>query len=154
MTGCHVNSARVVVDSRIAQTPEALYCRLRQKGTKQLIFVPSTVCRWPLDAEQWGDFLNRIFAIWVREDIGKLSVQIFDDALEAWCGERVYQGNGSLKCQSCFGRRLCTSANNSLLCDGYLAFYQYSAPFMKVMRDLIRNNHSASELMTLLRQTR
>ena len=152
MTGCHENAARVVVNPHNVQMPETLYRQLRHDGKMQLHFVPSDAQNARIKAEQWGDFLNRIFAIWVREDIGQLSVQIFDDTLEGWCGARVCQGNGSLKCQTCPGRRLCTSANDSELCDGYLAFYENSAPFMKVMRDLTRNSRPASELMALLRQ--
>ncbi|MBP7961635.1 MAG: anaerobic sulfatase maturase [Caldilineaceae bacterium] len=38
-------------------------------------------------ATQYGDFLNTIFDEWVRHDVGKVFVQIFDVALGAWLGE-------------------------------------------------------------------
>lgn len=37
-------------------------------------------------AEQYGNFLIRIFDEWVRRDVGRVYVQIFDVALGAWMG--------------------------------------------------------------------
>jgi uncharacterized protein len=39
-------------------------------------------------ARQYGDFLVAIFDEWVRRDVGRVFVQIFDVALAAWAGER------------------------------------------------------------------
>jgi len=39
-------------------------------------------------AEQYGRFLIAIFDEWVRHDVGRVFVQIFDVALAAWVGER------------------------------------------------------------------
>jgi uncharacterized protein len=36
--------------------------------------------------QQWGDFLCRVFDLWVREDVGKFFVQIFDATLANWMG--------------------------------------------------------------------
>ncbi len=38
--------------------------------------------------KQYGDFLIAIFDEWVRHDVGRVYVQIFDVALAAWLGER------------------------------------------------------------------
>jgi uncharacterized protein len=38
--------------------------------------------------KQYGDFLIAIFDEWVRHDVGRVYVQIFDVALVAWLGER------------------------------------------------------------------
>ena len=40
---------------------------------------------------------------------------------------------------------------DNVLCAGYQAFYSYSAPHMRVMRDLIKQHRSPMELMTMLR---
>ncbi len=37
-------------------------------------------------AEQWGRFLSTIFDEWVRRDVGKVFVQMFDAALASWVG--------------------------------------------------------------------
>ena len=39
-------------------------------------------------AEQYGRFLSDIFDEWVRHDVGRVFVQIFDVALAAWSGNR------------------------------------------------------------------
>jgi uncharacterized protein len=38
---------------------------------------------------QWGDFLIGVFDTWVRQDVGRVFVQLFDVALAAWSGERA-----------------------------------------------------------------
>lgn len=38
--------------------------------------------------EQYGDFLIALFDEWVRRDVGRVFVQIFDVALAAWLGQR------------------------------------------------------------------
>ncbi len=37
--------------------------------------------------EQWGDFLIAIFDEWVKEDVGKYFIQLFDSTLANWVGE-------------------------------------------------------------------
>jgi len=41
---------------------------------------------WSVNSNQFGVFLSTIFDEWVRNDVGKYFVQIFDIALEAWYG--------------------------------------------------------------------
>ena len=38
--------------------------------------------------EQWGNFLCTLFDEWVKEDVGKYYVQIFDSTLANWMGEQ------------------------------------------------------------------
>lgn len=40
-----------------------------------------------VNADKWGDFLCSIFDEWVKEDVGKIFVQIFDSTLANWVGE-------------------------------------------------------------------
>ncbi len=40
-----------------------------------------------VSAEQYGRFLNAIFDEWVRRDVGKVFVQMFDVALGSWVGQ-------------------------------------------------------------------
>lgn len=152
MTGCHESTRVVVVDNCNVREPGKVYQSLRQSGSKHLHFLPQTLGEKPVTPEVWGQFLTQIFAMWVREDIGQISVRLFDETLNGWCGTALCEKKDLLKCQTCPGRRLCTAANDDELCQGYLAFYDYSAPFMKVMRDLKKHNRSTQELMALLRQ--
>lgn len=38
--------------------------------------------------EQWGNFLCTIFDEWVKQDVGKLFIQLFDSTLANWVGEQ------------------------------------------------------------------
>ena len=80
----------------------AVYRCLRDEvGTQFMQFIPiverenehgyqegNTVTERSLTAEQYGRFLIAIFDEWVRHDVGRVFVQIFDVALAAWVGER------------------------------------------------------------------
>lgn len=48
----------------------------------------SSVTEWSVSGEQWGKFITGVFDLWVREDVGRVYVQIFDSALAAWLGEK------------------------------------------------------------------
>lgn len=47
---------------------------------------PAKVSPWSVEPIQYGNFLSTIFDEWVRKDVGKYYVQIFDVALEIWLG--------------------------------------------------------------------
>jgi uncharacterized protein len=47
---------------------------------------PASVTEWTVRPLQYGDFLCAIFDEWVRRDVGRCFVQLFDVALESWCG--------------------------------------------------------------------
>jgi uncharacterized protein len=44
------------------------------------------VSEWSVEPLQYGRFLCAIFDEWVRHDVGKVFVQLFDVALESWMG--------------------------------------------------------------------
>jgi uncharacterized protein len=44
------------------------------------------VTPWSVDAQQYGIFLVEIFEEWVRHDVGRIFVQLFDVALGNWMG--------------------------------------------------------------------
>ncbi|WMY72529.1 anaerobic sulfatase maturase [Buttiauxella selenatireducens] len=44
----------------------------------------ATLAPWTVPSRQFGEFLSEIFDIWVRRDIGRVSVQMFDVAIAAW----------------------------------------------------------------------
>lgn len=47
----------------------------------------ANVTEWSVGALQYGKFLSTIFDSWVRADVGRYYVQMFDVALEAWMGQ-------------------------------------------------------------------
>lgn len=46
--------------------------------------LPASVSEWSVEPLQWGEFYCAIFDEWVRNDVGKIYVQMFDVALSAW----------------------------------------------------------------------
>jgi uncharacterized protein len=42
------------------------------------------VTEWSIKSEQYGRFLSSVFDEWVRRDVGKVFVQIFEASLAAW----------------------------------------------------------------------
>ena len=214
----------VVVNRLNSQHPQFLYRYLRELGTPFLQFIPLLEMndrQQPdensVTAEQWGAFLCAVFDVWVREDVGRVFVQLFDSTLGVWngfssqmcslgetCGHAfALESNGDVyqcdhyvypsfrlgnihqipireinasvavaafgqhkkrslpdECKSCSALKLCNgdcpkhrdASGKSALCAGYQQFFTYTAPHMKVMRDLIRQRRSPMELMMMLRQ--
>lgn len=212
----------VVVNAYNCQQPEALYDYLKRLGTPFIQFIP--LVEWDehnqlridsVTGEAWGAFLCRVFERWMREDIGKVFVQIFDSLLGVWsgypaqmcvfsetCGHAfALEANGDiyqcdhyvypeylvgnlhqvtlsemnsfktvqifaeykrnslpLACQRCSVLRLCYGdcpkhrpmGKESVLCSGYQRFFSKSAPYMKIMRDLLRQQRSPAELTRML----
>lgn len=77
----------------------------------------SPVTPWSVEAKQYGEFLVRIFDQWVRRDVGRTFVQLFDVALGIWAGA------GSSSCvfaEKC-GRALAMEHNGDVYsCDHYV----------------------------------
>ncbi len=59
------------------------------------------VAPWSVEPKQFGRFLSAIFDEWVRNDVGKYFVQIFDVSLETWSG---------MEASLCVFRKQCGSA--------------------------------------------
>jgi len=214
----------VVVNRLNSQHPRQLYRYLRGLGTPFLQFIPllemndhHQLDENSVPAERWGAFLCEVFDVWVREDVGRVFVQLFDSALGVWngfssqmcslsetCGHAfALESNGDVyqcdhyvypsfrlgnihqttlsainacvevaafgqhkkrslpeECKACSALKLCNgdcpkhrdTSGKSALCEGYQQFFTYTAPHMKVMRDLIRQRRSPMELMVMLRQ--
>ncbi|GLR10958.1 anaerobic sulfatase maturase [Mixta theicola] len=47
----------------------------------------ATLAPWTVPSWQYGEFLKQIFDIWVRRDVNRVYVQMFDVALAAWTGQ-------------------------------------------------------------------
>lgn len=97
-----------VVQKDNSQHPLEVYNFLKEIGSGFMQFIPiveriaenkpdglslvlpdkndAKVSEWSVEPEQFGNFLIEIFDHWVRNDVGKYFVQIFDVSLEAWSG--------------------------------------------------------------------
>ena len=100
-----------VLQAHNAQYPIEVYRFLKDMGSYFMQFIPiveriaeqpgpdlltlvdphfedkTRVSNWSVSATQYGRFLCAIFDEWVRQDVGKYFVQIFDVALGAWLGQ-------------------------------------------------------------------
>lgn len=102
-----------VVNNLNSQKPLEIYNYFKKLGVEYIQFIPlievdhsennleGIVSSYSVRAEDYGDFLIEIFEEWVRKDLGKIFVQIFEEALAAWAGQ-----NSSL----CIFSRTCGDA--------------------------------------------
>ncbi|MDE7024983.1 MAG: radical SAM protein, partial [Paramuribaculum sp.] len=99
-------NAMAVVNSINVHEPERFYDFFKQIGCRFLQFTPvverrpnsgngflcspddaaGQLTKESVTAEQWGEFAVRVFDRWVREDVGKVFVQLFDATLAGWVG--------------------------------------------------------------------
>lgn len=100
-----------VISASNVRHPIEVYDFLREVGSGYIQFIPlverlpaeagrglsfaeppepgqpsSEVTRWSVPSESYGDFLIAIFDEWVRRDVGKVFVQMFDVSLGIWSG--------------------------------------------------------------------
>ena len=72
--------------------PVMEFVKYRGKRQRPVIADPSedgaTPAFWSVSAAGFGRFMTDIFDAWVRTDVGRYYVQLFDSALSAWCGLR------------------------------------------------------------------
>jgi uncharacterized protein len=107
--------------------PLEVYHFLRDEvGTQFIQFIPIVerdnqpgfqVSERSLSGQQYGAFLIAVFDEWVRRDVGRVYVQIFDVALAAWAGEPV----GLCIFEETCGKALAMEHNGDVYsCDHYV----------------------------------
>ena len=78
-----------VVHSHNVQYPIQVYEFFKQIGAQYLTFLPLVelqpvaefgVSRRSVEPDDWGTFLCNIFDEWIRQDIGQVKIQIFEEA--------------------------------------------------------------------------
>lgn len=99
-----------VVNNVTAEHPQEIYDFLTQELKAEFVqFIPAveqravdkkygellypqtlkgSVTEWSVSGEQYGQFMKGVFDRWVRKDVGRVYVQMFDSALAAWLGEK------------------------------------------------------------------
>jgi uncharacterized protein len=113
------------VHRKNSYNPLDVYRFLKQSGSSYMQFIPivervatrttedgmvlvspsfseqATVSNWSVEPKQFGRFLCTIFDEWVRNDVGRTFVQLFDVSLEMWSG---------MQASLCIFRKTCGSA--------------------------------------------
>ena len=81
------------------QQPLQFYRELRAQGVRAVRFIPQLRAE---DANAWGNFLCAIFHIWAREDIGRITITLFEETLRIWCGEPLREQRQLAANSACF----------------------------------------------------
>ncbi len=100
-----------VLQNHNAEHPQQVYNFLKEIGSGYMQFIPiverlagdepadglelvqpeydgkAKVTRWSVSPTQYGRFLCTVFDEWVRHDVGRFFVQIFDVSLGSWLGQ-------------------------------------------------------------------
>lgn len=84
-------NAMAVVNACNVDHPLEFYHFFKENGCQYLQFSPIvekalSLTEESITPQQWGDFLCAIFDEWVRHDVGKIFVEIFDCTLANWVG--------------------------------------------------------------------
>lgn len=131
----------VVLNDTNVKYPEKMYRYLTSLGTAHIQFIPlvereatevgadevrligpdftrqANVTSWSVSALEYGQFLARVFAIWVRQDIGRVYIQLFESTLATWCDHPALMCVFSETC----GHAFALEANGDLYnCDHYV----------------------------------
>ncbi|MGF1758231.1 anaerobic sulfatase maturase [Photobacterium sagamiensis] len=130
-----------VVNAENVKHPEKVYDFLTGIGSTFLQFIPiverkstevtkdglqlvnpnfeyeANVTPWSAPSKQYGEFLNRIFDHWIKKDVGRIFVNIFDNTLATWCKEPANLCTFSETC----GHAFVLEANGDLYnCDHFV----------------------------------
>ncbi|MCW8332177.1 anaerobic sulfatase maturase [Photobacterium sp. SDRW27] len=97
-----------VVSSENVKHPLRVYEFLKEIGSSYIQFIPlvereshteknnplrlvlphepaAEVTSWSVPPKAYGQFLSEIFDVWVRRDVGRVFINMFDSTLSAWC---------------------------------------------------------------------
>jgi uncharacterized protein len=103
----------------LVERDAAAKLRPQSSGGRLTILQPEpTVEPWTVEAVQFGRFLCEIFDRWVRRDVGRTSVQIFDVQLGIWSG----QGSSLCVFSDTCGRAMAIEHSGDLYsCDHFVS---------------------------------
>jgi len=141
--------------------PEVIYKFLKDIGSRFIQFIPivertlnnncheiippypifkgeSVVADWSVNSLGFGKFLSSIFDQWIRKDVGKYFIQVFDVTLESWLGLK----SGLCIFDETCGHALALEHNGDLYsCDHYVFRENYLGNIMQTdMRSLVDSN--------------
>lgn len=153
----HANSVAtdtlVLVNSANVDDPAGTYRYLRDTGAEHLHFIPCV--EWDGEGRlrpeaisdgQWGRFMSRVFHEWYANDIGRVSIRLFESVLA-----KIVQGV-SIDCYnsgSC-DRYLLVEANGDVYpCDFFTDRYHLLGNIMDMSFEEIRNSRKYRDFAAL-----
>ena len=131
-------NALAVVNDYNADYPVEFYRFFKEIGCRYIQFTPvverikpdnmladvasqGELAEFSVTPRQWGDFLIGLFDEWVREDVGRVSVQIFDATLANWVGAMP----GVCSLSSMCGHAAAMEWNGDVYACDHFVFPQY-----------------------------
>ena len=155
-----------VVSVSNAKHPIEVYDFLREVGSGYIQFIPlverlpaegavpegldfaeppepgqpaSPVTRWSVPSEAYGDFLITIFDEWVKRDVGRVFVQMFDVSLGIWSGH----GPGLCIFLKDCGEGLALEHNGDLYSCDHFVYPKYNLGNIlnESIADLVNSDH-------------
>ena len=127
-----------------AEQPLPVYRFLDEVGSEHLQFIPivervadrsagehalagpspsgeASVTEWSVKPKAYGEFLCAVFDEWVRHDVGRIFVQLFDVALRAWAG----LPSGLCRFDETCGAAMALEHNGDLYCCDHFVYPDY-----------------------------
>lgn len=153
-----------VVNRELSKAPLEIYRFLKEHGSGYMQFIPlverkgsevgtlatppvynakgeleevSSVTPWSVQPGDYGNFLTAIFDEWVRHDVGKVFVQLFDVQLGIWMG---HPSSLCIFSETC-GKALALEHNGDLYsCDHYVyPEHRLGNLFKESLGDMVRS---------------
>ncbi len=166
-------NAMAVINDYNADHPEEFYNFFKSIGCNYIQFAPiverltsdddiaspiesGKLADFSVSPEQWGEFLCRLFDLWVKEDVGKVFIQLFDSTLANWCG--VLPGVCSLA-KEC-GHAAVMEHDGNVYCCDHFVFPEYhlgnlrDKTFIEMMTSDKQRRFGAAKRLTLSKQCR
>lgn len=123
-------NAMATVNRHNADDPLAFYDFFRDIGCQYLQFTPvvepgtsqeALVTPESVLPGQWGSFLTTLYDEWVKGDVGRIFVQLFDATLACWVGEPPSVCTMGEHC----GQAAALQPDGSLYCCDHFVFPEY-----------------------------
>jgi len=101
--------------------PVAEYVHYRGKNSRPRVVEPAAPgaqpAFWSVSAQGFGQFMADIFDEWVKQDVGRTFVQLFDATLAAWCGQ---PSGVCIFDRTCTGNAVIEHNGDLYLCDHFV----------------------------------